>query len=119
MANTFANESTATPNRTPPTQIKPNNEEIIKVTVPSSGGGYTSITIPKREYEYLRDQQEGNQDWRQYQENYIFPKLLKSPEAIDIARQQQPHRYAEPTENFLNNAMFGGFGIAGFYQKKG
>lgn len=112
MANPFANESTSTLNGTPPTQIKPVIEETIKVKVPSSGGGYTSITIPKGEYEYLRDQQEENQDWRQYQENYIFPKLLKSPEAIDIARQQQPHKYAQPTENFLNNAMFGGFGLA-------
>lgn len=34
-----------------------------------------------------------------------------SPEAVEIAKQQHPEAYAEPTENVFNDLMFGGAGI--------
>lgn len=105
MANPFENESTRTVDRTPPTKEKQQKEQLIRVRVPAAGGGYTNIEIPKWQYDQLY--QTGRMD--------IFPltgfSTSYSPEAIDIAKQQHPEAYAEPTENVLNNLMFGGAGI--------
>lgn len=104
MANPFENESTRTVDRTPPAKEK-QGEQLIKVRVPAAGGGYTNIEIPKWQYDQLY--QTGRMD--------VFPltgfSTSYSPEAVEIAKQQHPEAYAEPTENVFNDLMFGGAGI--------
>lgn len=112
MADPFANDATRVDSRVPPIQmtIRP-QEEPVKVQVPTSGGGFTNIEMPLSQYEYLKDQEEGNQDWKSQPLANVRRQLWQSPEAIEMAKKQQPERYADPINNTLNNLMFGGAGV--------
>ena len=91
----------------PSSQQKENQkvDNLVTVRVPSAGGGFTSTQIP-RSYlnKYL---QSIGQEYKPLQ---IY--TISDPQVLEKAKSEHPERYADPINNALNWAMFGGAGVA-------